>query len=538
MNTLLSGDNNAIGSGFWLWGGQSNITGTNIGILSPLNSKLPLFQKAIWGIVKNNLQSKLPTILKSNTNPDWLSTSDISGAISFVHDVKSGSGITELIKTYSPLWMWEPSDIQNHYNYIKKNMPDNPSISQQIPWAIWYGALWIWTAFGLKSIFGNKLPETLSTQPVVGWGNLTTKDANTATKLVNTLFKWIDPAKNEEQIMWWQIISKLANPNTKTYKDLYQQLPQIKQKYYNQPIEFNGQSTTFGNALESIPVKDNKLSIDLINNMRWNLTDVSWQPSFGHEDLFNELWVTLDKFQQWKATLKDQTEIKTMINKFNQVWTEWWKEKWWLTAQWYNNVYKKIQWQIETTAADAWLWWVKEFNQWYSAITEVEKPLYNMAKWVAKETATLVKPWFTQKVWTAVGKVIDWVSGWSIKWALKWLGVVWENSSKASSLDIEKQLPSILNKLSKTLPEINWAMWTILWRVWQLWKGVLSADPTGILSQIIIESLSNKDLTGSQVQDYVNLRWQWMSTDEAWNEARKIKPIKWQENNPIAILHA
>lgn len=313
--------------------------------------------------------------------------------------------------------------------------------------------LWGAAALGLAGL-SQPRPQVVSKTPTMEGKMQTVGQANQTQNLANRLTQVSNVADEPLVWQWSQIISQYAKPSTSTYKDLLWQMQGIKTQYYNQDVQIWDKTMSYKKALSSIPVDNPERSLQLLEWLRSDLTDAKWKVKLWQEKFYQNLNQMITKFQEGRATLDDQTQIKWLINQYNKARTAAGAEKSGITPEWLRNVYNDIKSEIVTTAKNAGLNDVERINAGYHSLLETEPYIETMANKVLTSTAKELPKTGVQRVGGVIGDVVNvaakktWLL-WLVKHAI---GFIPESKGDVA-IKIEKQMPQILEQLSKNLPK-------------------------------------------------------------------------------------
>ena len=494
--------NNAFGWNTWVWTGAytravaptaqpaqvitpaQNTVSPTVWVLNPINPKDQYHKKAIVGIVTQQPQEAIMAkTLKSTKIPDWLDPSDLHTALSFVHDVKAGSGLWELISAYVPLW-YSTGLVQSNHDYIKSVewQPDFSTTTQEWQWWMakaWQAVLWAWAmVWGLywAGEITNKLwtvaynawlPKlekevaySIQKKPILRTMEQTAKDYNlwgTRKWMASNAYAWmqdifknkIDPAIDALDNAWLWVSYWGIRANAHALIDENKQLSKVAKMDIKEAVDSYIEDLTskVGNTTTYRDLQNSKSALDSSAPKKIASGKISQNAGDMAKKYIAD--ASRDTLHEWLQTVLP--ESKSLMADYANL----------------NAVYKQ---------------WIKAW---------LEKPLWGV---LGMESAVLKSAAYP--IATVWGKIM-------------------QNLWKLAKIPAEK-IAEWVSMIAKTVGKWLKAVWPTLKEL----------DPTWILSNIIENELYGQDLKWYQVNNFSQFRLMWDDAETAAKRARATDPNK------------
>lgn len=236
-------------------------------------------------------------------------------------------------------------------------------------------------------------------------------------------------------------------------------------------------------------------------------TNVQW--------LIDELWTEIEKFAKW-----DPDKLAEYNDALIEMKKSFWDKKFSELSQ--KELHELKSWLQGRTPQK--FFKGKEITNAYQELraklaTKLTKNLHtNLTQEFWEDTAKLYKDYANLQWLKEV-----WVKSRSAAWLKWWFGWFWSTIAQELATPATTVWGKALVSVGKLLQKP--AELTLKWikSIAKAWKGILSADPTGILSNIIENEIYTKDLKWNQLRVWWEMVVSWMDKEEATKEAKKIK---------------
>lgn len=258
-----------------------------------------------------------------------------------------------------------------------------------------------------------------------------------------------------------EMISKGKLDDIRFFDDITNKIPKYKNELYEplkkwlEKAQKNSGKTGF----------KNETVLELLEVMNKNINKMEIEPKWLKEKLNN----FIKKYNKEWLTLNEMTELKWLSNDFFRWWTETQWETTWLTKDIFRERYNEVKKFIEDTASANWFKDVKQINQSYSNLMDLD---YLMNEQIAKSESQIARLW----------DVIKWKEAKILK--NMWYNVQYTLINIARSIEksnptkeqIEQMLPDIIQILKdKWLKESQVPTIYDIIRWWAI-KSIVESD--------------------------------------------------------------